>query len=367
MKKVIFVHLYNDRSGSPKVLSQVIAALRDIGVFTEVITSKHDFGFLNDVADVQKTLFYKRSENKYVTLFYYFISQLLLFFISLRYLRQDVIFYVNTMMPIGASVAAKLTGKPVYYHVQETSLKPRVFKSFLRLVIKMTAQKVIFVSKYLCDTEGFRGLEQFVVYNALDNKFRPQQCDNYVRERGADDAFNSLMICSLKHYKGVPELIKVAEALVASPRFRFTLVLNASPEEIEEYFRGVAIPVNMTLYPRQVDVTPFYVDADVVLNLSRPDEWIETFGLTILEAMSYGVPVLVPPIGGPSEVVRNGEDGFLISCYDTDAIVQTLSRLSIDFLAYSRLAANALKRSADFDETSFRQALYTILKPELGN
>ncbi len=73
-KKMVFIHLFNDRSGSPKVLSQVIKAAANNDIVTEVITSAHGDGFLSDVADVQSRLFYKRSENKLLTLGFFLIS-----------------------------------------------------------------------------------------------------------------------------------------------------------------------------------------------------------------------------------------------------------------------------------------------------
>ena len=75
MNKIVCIHLFNDRSGSPKVLSQTIEALKKNGFDTELITSSHKDGFLSNIADTHKTLFYKRSENKILTLMYYIISQ----------------------------------------------------------------------------------------------------------------------------------------------------------------------------------------------------------------------------------------------------------------------------------------------------
>ena len=169
MKKIVFIHLLNDRSGSPKVLSQTIKALKDKGYQTELLTSSHQDGFLTGVADTNRSLFYRRSENKFVTLFYYVLSQILLFLQCLRYTNQDVIFYINTMIPFGGALAGKLMGKKVIYHVHETGLKPKLLHSFLRSVISFTADEVIFVSEYLKEVEIFENKKQVVIYNALQS------------------------------------------------------------------------------------------------------------------------------------------------------------------------------------------------------
>lgn len=59
----------------------------------------------------------------------------------------------------------------------------------------------------------------------------------------------------------------------------------------------------MLIYNRQRDVIKFYNKATVVLNLTDKTQAIETFGMTPLEAMSCGLPVIVPTIGGIAELV----------------------------------------------------------------
>ena len=56
----------------------------------------------------------------------------------------------------------------------------------------------------------------------------------------------------------------------------------------------------------------FYNEAYIVLNMSDKTCFIDTFGMTALEAMSAGLPVIVPTEGGIAEMVTNGMDGFKI-------------------------------------------------------
>jgi glycosyltransferase involved in cell wall biosynthesis len=347
MRKIIFVHLYNDRSGSPKVLSQVIHAVCQQDIPAEVLTSDHENGFLSDLPDVRKKIFYRRSENKVVTLFYYLFSQLYLFFFCLRYWHQDVTFYINTMMPFGASLAARFLNKPVIYHIHETSIRPALLKRFLRLMIKLTAGKIIFVSDYLRQAEGFEDRSQYVIYNSLgpNNMHRPVKM--------TDAKFNVLMICSMKAYKGVWEYLEIAKKLHESDSITFSLVLNAEPVEIDNFFKNSAIPSNVTLFPRQSNVNNFYGEASLLLNLSRPDQCVETFGLTVLEGMSYGLPVIVPPVGGPAEIVEDGREGFLISCYETEAIADRINELSSNSELYKITSKNAEIHAKKFNSENF--------------
>lgn len=354
MSKIIFVHLFNDRSGSPKVLSQVVMAMHERGAEVEVLTSDHIDGFLDSLPGRRRQIFYRRSENKLLTLLLYLVSQALLFMYCLRYWRQDTVFYVNTMMPFGAALAAKFMGKPVIYHVHETSLRPRLLKVFLRLMIKLTATKVIFVSSYLREVEGFSNVPQFVVHNALDADFADAKFKS-------SQLFTVLMVCSLKIYKGVLEFFDVARLLLGRPSIHFTLVLNAEQTEIDAFLGGMVVPENVKLFSRQSNVARFYSESSLLLNLSRPDQWVETFGLTILEAMAYGLPVVVPPVGGPAEIVTDGREGFLISSYEVQEIASAIERIASDSELHLLLSRNALLRASDFDLNNFKENIAKVI------
>lgn len=348
-KKTIFVHLYNDRSGSPKVLSQIIRTFIKFDLGAELITSRHENGFLSDLPCETNYIFYKRSENKLITLLCYALSQLNLFFYSLRYWRDDATFYVNTMMPCGAALAAKVMGKRVIYHIHETSLRPQLLKLALRFAIKLTANKIIFVSKYLSVVEGFENKDQHVVHNAIEDR------KGELNIKKENKNFNVLMICSLKQYKGVPEFFALASHMAPFGDVKFTLILNADRSEIDDYLLSHPAPSNISIHSRQSDTDTFYSKASVVLNLSRPDEWIETFGLTIIEAMSHGLPVIVPPVGGPAEIVSDNHNGFLVSCYQTDIIANKILLLKNQKLIYDELSINAKLSSQNFTLNSFEK------------
>ncbi len=50
----------------------------------------------------------------------------------------------------------------------------------------------------------------------------------------------------------------------------------------------------------------------------------ETFGLTLIEAMALGKPIVATHCGGPEEVIINGETGFLLPPCDSNAIAEKI-------------------------------------------
>ena len=88
----------------------------------------------------------------------------------------------------------------------------------------------------------------------------------------------------------------------------------------------------------------YFNAADVaVLFSSEP----EAFGLTLLEAMSRGKPVLASRMGGIPEIVVDGETGLLVSPHDDEKVADCVCALAASATERQRLGSNARKRWED--------------------
>ncbi|MEW2219482.1 glycosyltransferase family 4 protein [Streptomyces sp. NPDC006990] len=77
---------------------------------------------------------------------------------------------------------------------------------------------------------------------------------------------------------------------------------------------------------------------------------LESFGMTIVEAMRCGLPVVATDCPhGPGEIIRHGEDGLLVPTGDVGAISGALLRLINDEGLRARMGRAALAASARFD------------------
>lgn len=359
MKTFHFVHLLNDYSGSPRVLSQTINALQQSGADCTLHVGSSGHGVLDELQVRTCRFTYKRFDNRWLTLLAYAGSQVALFFSLLRQVRPGSVVLVNTMLPFGAALAARLRGAKVVYHVHETSIRPALLKAFLRRVIAACANKVIYVSNYLQAREGVAGVPSVTVYNGLAEGFQ-QQAMATPYQHLHDGRFNVLMLASLKGYKGVDEFIAMATALADDSRLQFTLVLNASPQEVDAYFAGKVLPQNLVLSPASAEVAKFYRHASLVLNLSHVDGWVETFGLTILEAMAFGIPTIVPPVGGPVELVSDGVEGYQIDSKDQEQLVRTVAHLSQDPQVCQAMSEHARMKAGEFSTANFQKNIVMV-------
>lgn len=71
-------------------------------------------------------------------------------------------------------------------------------------------------------------------------------------------------------------------------------------------------------------------------------KWVEAFGLVAIEALACGVPVVAYRRGGPTEIVRHGQTGWLVEPDSVEGLIQAVHRLD-------ELDRRACRRQAEQD------------------
>jgi len=79
-----------------------------------------------------------------------------------------------------------------------------------------------------------------------------------------------------------------------------------------------------------------------------PSLWYENFPLVINEVMSKGLPVIASDIGGISEIVEDGKNGFLFKPGDVDSLVAIIQNIINGKYDIHKFSENALKSSRKF-------------------
>lgn len=100
------------------------------------------------------------------------------------------------------------------------------------------------------------------------------------------------------------------------------------------------------LLPATNDVISAYMDASIYLMTSR----FEGLPMVLLEASECGLPMIAYNCKtGPSEIIQDGENGFLIPCYDKKIMVEKLNMLCNDFELRRRMGEKAKQLAKRFD------------------
>lgn len=336
VKKILYVHPYNNYTGSTKVMADILKAKYDDLTKVTVMTEASQDGFLSglglNIINVPIIKYKGRAVPVLSQIVWIFVG----FFKVLFYCGNYDCVYINTILPGFAAIAARFRGKEVTYHIHEKWIVPNYKSRFGEFILNNTKAHHIFVSKYLQDQyQEIYSESDEICYNKLSTDYlakvevQPLVC--HTRNR-------VIMLSSLNKFKGIDKLLEVADLL---PDFQFTMIISSPKNLVDNYFKN-RIPNNVTILPRQNNIHPYYKNADFVMNLSDPELCIETFGLTIIEGMAYGLPAIVPNVGGPTEIVLNGYNGYTIDVTNAAEIARILEQCS-DPCLYSSLFRNTLR------------------------
>jgi glycosyltransferase involved in cell wall biosynthesis len=176
--------------------------------------------------------------------------------------------------------------------------------------------------------------------------------ESETRPRRASDTgkgFQVLFVGRLVERKGVTHLIEAVRRLPAELEARL-VVIGDGPERqtLEAQARAAGLKDRVEIRGRVSDAAlrQAYATADVLVLPSILDARGDTEGLgvVLLEAMSYGVPVVASDIGGITDIVEHEKSGLLIPPAKPELLARALERLARDPALVARLATAGERR-----------------------
>lgn len=158
------------------------------------------------------------------------------------------------------------------------------------------------------------------------------------------------MVARLHPVKGHRYFLEAArEVLAALPESKFVIAGEGPGREAMEQLAGrLGIAGNVVFTGFVDEVWPLMADLDLLV---VPSLW-EGFGLTAVEALALGVPVVAADVGGLPEAVRHGETGLLVPPGDTAALARSI----IWMLEHPFEAAEMVRRGGEVVRREFSAA-----------
>ncbi|KAI1404994.1 glycosyltransferase family 4 protein [Hypoxylon fuscum] len=220
------------------------------------------------------------------------------------------------------------------------SIANRVFALVQGYLFRHASVKTVFypstfVKDYLNKEAGVPEMKMEALRRGVDTEgFNPAKRSEELRKEWAPNGETILLTCSrLAGEKGFGFLAQVAREL-DTKGMAFKLVVvggNRNPaveQEVKDMFQPLQEKGKVIFAGFKVgeELMVHYASADIFLHCSIT----ETFGLVVLEAMASGVLVVARDEGGPSDIIENDKNGFLIRPDDLDGIVQRVLELDRD-------------------------------------
>ena len=155
----------------------------------------------------------------------------------------------------------------------------------------------------------------------------PSRTRRQVRdELGLGDDFLVIHMSNLRSGKRIEDLLRIVAASRHRSRIRLLVLAGGDFAPFRPLAASLGIAARVTVVAAVPDVENYLNAADLGLYTSD----YESFGLSILESMFHGHPILATRAGGVGDVVADGESGFLLPVGDIDAFVARLDAIVED-------------------------------------
>lgn len=294
---IVYISSYVDGSKIKKLFQFVKSLVR---FFYRSLSSKVDIIHIHSAS---RASFYRKS----------------CFVLFSKLLRKKVIFHIH-----GAEFN-------IFYHKESSLIK----KMFIRNIMYLADIIIALSSSWSEDFEKIISDKQKikVVSNSVG-------LPNYCREYTDKNNVNILFMGRLEKRKGVYDLVEIADYLISKKRgIIFTLCGDGDINKIRELVikKGLIKFFEIPGWIKNKD--KYFKKADIYVLPS----YNEGLPMSVLEAASYGLPVVSTPAGGISEIIEDGNNGFIVRPGDREALKERILQLANSVELRKNMGEKALK------------------------
>lgn len=210
--------------------------------------------------------------------------------------------------------------------VNKDILKPYV--QYLGNSVYSTVDKVISVSDSLKSMiyKHFN-VDSLVVHNLVGEGFGYKLPSYHT-------SFNFVTVGSLFHIKGYDILIEAFAKIAHDNNFKLTIVGDGNQRTLLQQLivkHNLQSKVLLVGRKSRPEVADILANSDVYVSSSRN----ENFSVSVLEALSVGLPVVATICGGIKECI-NGANGLLVPTEDVNALSSAMLKITQNISNYNR-------------------------------
>ena len=254
-----------------------------------------------------------------------------------------------------AVIAWRLAGRQplATFNFHNLATKPPWYFSFPencidRAVIYASAQ-IISVSKVCLDTlshrKAFLGCTKLhFIHNGIeDPALLLDGGEGNLKNKNPSGKY-CLMLATYEARKGHFYLLQAFKSVINKfPHVRLQIFGFGKPQEkqrVTDEVKKLSLESHVSLNGFTHQSVSLIANADVLV---MPSQSYESFGLTIIEAMALGTPVVTTDVGGMPEVLAGSHAGYVCSKNDPEAFADALKRILGDQALASDLGSNGRK------------------------
>lgn len=182
-----------------------------------------------------------------------------------------------------------------------------------------------------------------VIPNFVNTEVWKEKESSQLRESFAPNGEKVLVHASnFRAVKRVPDVIRVFAQVQEKVPSKLVMVGDGPDRaEAERMCREMEICEHVRFLGKQTGLVEIYAACDLFIMPSQS----ESFGLSALEAMSCGLPVLTSSVGGLPELNLHGTTGYISEIGDVDRMARYAIELLTDDRRYARFKKAARERA----------------------
>jgi N-acetyl-alpha-D-glucosaminyl L-malate synthase BshA len=181
-----------------------------------------------------------------------------------------------------------------------------------------------------------------VIHNFFEARPARQPRDEVRRELGVGQEALLLHSSNLRPLKRIDVLLESVARIRPRESFRLLILAGADFSPFAADVRRLGLSDRVIVREQVSDIEDYLQAADIGLFASD----MESFCLSILEAMCFGCPSVATAVGGIPEVVESGVSGLLVPPGDPGALARSVESLIADPALRAGLGAAARRRAA---------------------
>lgn len=185
----------------------------------------------------------------------------------------------------------------------------------------------------------YLGNKIMIINNGVSNKslknyLGTNSINNQVRD------FNKIRVISVCRFVNQKNIIEIIEIAINLPEVEF-FIIGDGPlwEEIYQliYYKNIE---NVNLLGKKKNIFNYLYTSDIYLTTSL----YEGLPISVLEAMSIGLPIIASNVVGNIDTIKNGKSGFFYSLNDIEMATYYLKRLAKNRKLIKKIGQSAFQR-----------------------
>jgi len=260
-----------------------------------------------------------------------------------RYVRENRITIIHSHGK-GAGIFSRLlklfsNAKVIHtfhgVHIEKYSTFSKLLYIYIENILSLLTDKFISVSN-----SEFEKTKQFNFINSekvivINNGVTIPKIQ---KKYDSDKSISFLAITRNDPQKNNDELVKIITKIHSLNIFD-SVKLNLIGENLDPLIESVdnsEIKNLINYHGKQLDTSLYYQKSDFFINTSLA----EGMSLSILEAMSYGLPIIASKVTGNIGLVKDGQNGYLFDLNNSENVIKKIINCKLNENIYSGISNN---------------------------